>query len=265
MGKNNITIPVSAVIIANNNQQDILPTINSLDIFSEIVILFSNKSDTTAEIIFNNINPDIVKNIRFEYQDWQGFGKQKQTVVALAKNDWIFSIDSDEILTEQAQSALAAIDFSAISKNVYKFRRINYFMNKPLYFGEGGSDYLIRLFNRQSANFSDAPVHEKIIYPPEFNVVLISGNINHFSAPSTSDYINKQNRYGEIAANTTRAHNTPLIIAILKLFFTPIVRFIKFYILRQGYKDGWAGFIHILIGCYASMIKYKKIIANKFI
>lgn len=43
-----------------------------------------------------------------------------------------------------------------------------------------------------------------------------------------------------------------------RLALSPIVRFIKFYFVRQGFRDGLPGLIHIAIGCMNSFLKYAK-------
>jgi hypothetical protein len=43
------------------------------------------------------------------------------------------------------------------------------------------------------------------------------------------------------------------------MLLSPLVRFIKFYLVRQGWRDGLPGFVHISIGCMNSMMKYAKL------
>jgi hypothetical protein len=42
-----------------------------------------------------------------------------------------------------------------------------------------------------------------------------------------------------------------------------MIRFIKFYFIRQGFRDGLPGLIHIAIGCFNSFIKYSKMLERK--
>ena len=45
-----------------------------------------------------------------------------------------------------------------------------------------------------------------------------------------------------------------------ELLASPVVRFLKFYVLRLGFLDGIAGLVHIGIGCMSSYLKYAKLI-----
>jgi len=46
---------------------------------------------------------------------------------------------------------------------------------------------------------------------------------------------------------------------VLPLVFSPLARFLRFYVVRLGFLDGAAGFVHIAIGCFASFTKYAKL------
>ena len=48
-----------------------------------------------------------------------------------------------------------------------------------------------------------------------------------------------------------------------RVALSPLVRFVKFYFVRQGFRDGLPGFVHIAIGCFNSMIKYAKMLERQ--
>ena len=48
-----------------------------------------------------------------------------------------------------------------------------------------------------------------------------------------------------------------------RIVFSPLVRFIKFYVVRQGFRDGLPGLIHIAIGCFNSFLKYSKMLERQ--
>ncbi|MEO1923381.1 MAG: glycosyltransferase family 2 protein, partial [Nautiliaceae bacterium] len=80
---------LSVVIITKNSQKHIMGAVKSADFADEVLVLDSGSSDKTCEIAKN-------LGARIEYQKWLGFGRQKQKAVDLAKNDWVFVLDSDE-------------------------------------------------------------------------------------------------------------------------------------------------------------------------
>ena len=48
-----------------------------------------------------------------------------------------------------------------------------------------------------------------------------------------------------------------------RIALSPLVRFIKFYLVRQGFRDGLPGLIHIAIGCFNSFAKYAKMLERQ--
>ena len=85
----------------------------------------------------------------------------------------------------------------------------------------------------------------------------LSGDLMHTSGDSLEAYLAKQNRYTTLQAEALFARGERFSAA--RLVVSPIVRFIRFYILRGGFLDGVAGLVHISIGCFNSFSKYAKL------
>jgi hypothetical protein len=80
----------------------------------------------------------------------------------------------------------------------------------------------------------------------------------HDSSDDLSTYLERQNRYTTLAAR--QAFEQGRSSGLVHLLFSPVVRFIKFYLLRLGFLDGVPGLVHISIGCMNSYLKYAKLI-----
>jgi hypothetical protein len=114
----------------------------------------------------------------------------------------------------------------------------------------------LRLFDRRHARWSADPVHERVIHAG--SSATLDGDLLHDSAESIDQYLSKQNRYTSLQAS--RLHAEGCRAGVLRLIFSPILRFFKFYLLRLGFLDGVPGLLHISIGCMNSYIKYAKLI-----
>jgi hypothetical protein len=79
----------------------------------------------------------------------------------------------------------------------------------------------------------------------------------HDTAETLDRYLAKQERYTTLAAEEALAAGRSAGMA--RWWLSPLVRFVKFYLLRLGFLDGWPGLVHILIGCRNSYRKYAKI------
>ena len=133
--------------------------------------------------------------------------------------------------------------------------RRNRFMGRWLRHGEGYPDWIVRLFDRTHARWNDKPVHEAVVV--DGSVGALKGDLLHESERGLTDYLEKQNRYTTIQAQTLHARGKR--VSAVRLVFSPFFRFIKFYFLRLGFLDGVPGLVHIAIGCFNSFAKYAKL------
>jgi hypothetical protein len=90
-------------------------------------------------------------------------------------------------------------------------------------------------------------------------IARIKGDLLHASAESLNDYMAKQNRYTTLQAEALHARGQRA--GALQLVLSPLVRFVRFYIVKLGFLDGVAGLVHIAIGCFNSFMKYAKLLA----
>jgi len=238
--------PLSAVIIACNEAERIGDCLRSLAFCDEILVVDSGSEDNTREFCRD-------AGVRVVEQAWLGYGAQKRFAVSQAANDWVLCIDADErVSPELAESIARALDQPAYM--AYEMPRRNRFLGRWLRHGEGYPDLSLRLFDRRYADWSEDPVHERVLCEKE--VGRLSGDLLHESQATLSHYLEKQNRYTSLQAAQIASRGGPPPYA--KVVVSPLVRFIKFYLLRLGFLDGVPGFVHIVIGCVNSMMKYAK-------
>lgn len=240
--------PLSAVLIAQNAAAQIPECLASVTFADEVVVVDSGSSDGTAELAARG-------GARVVTKEWLGFGRQKQFAVEQARHDWVLCLDADErVSPELAQSIRRALEAPAAP--VYRMARRNRFLGRWLRHGEGYPDWSARLFDRREARWSDDAVHEKVLYA--VTPGTLEGDLLHESAESLGRYLDKQNRYSTLAAEQLFARGRSAGAA--ELLLSPLVRFVKFYLLRLGFLDGIPGLVHIAIGCAASFLKYAKLI-----
>ena len=244
-------IALSVVIIAKNAAQQIGQCIDSVHFADEVLVVDSGSEDETRAIA-------AVKDCRVIEKDWLGFGQQKQFAVTQAKHDWVLCLDVDESVTPALADAIRLALQNDATK-AYRMPRRNRFLGKWLAYGEGYPDWSLRLFHRQFASWSNDPVHEAVITTVE--VGALKGDLLHDSADDVTTYLQKQNRYSSLHAEALFEQGVRA--GYLKLFLSPLARFIKFYFLRLGFLDGGPGFAHVAIGCFAAFAKYAKLIELK--
>jgi len=240
--------PLSVVLIARNAASQIPQCLASVTFADEILLVDSGSSDGTVAIAGRC-------GARVLAKEWLGFGRQKQFAVEQARHDWVLCLDADErVSPELAASIRRALEAPAAP--VYRMARRNRFLGRWLRHGEGYPDWSARLFDRREARWSDDAVHEKVLYA--VTPGTLQGDLLHESAEDLGRYIEKQNRYSGLAAR--QLHERGRTAGIAELLLSPLVRFVKFYLLRLGFLDGVPGLVHVSIGCATSFLKYAKLI-----
>ena len=247
MSGSRVRRPLSAVIITLNCASQLAASLDSLAFCDEIVVVDSGSTDGTAELAQS-------RGARVIHKEWLGFGPQKQFAVGQASHDWVLCLDSDERVTPELRAGIERI-LVAPSAAAYEFPRRNRFMGRYLRHGEGYPDWSLRLFDRRHARWSDDAVHERVI--ADGPIGRIAGDLLHDSAETLEKYLDKQERYSTLAAKELLAAGQRA--SFTRMLLSPLVRFMKFYILRLGFLDGWPGLVHILIGCRNSYRKYSKL------
>ncbi len=241
--------PLSAVLITRNAAPLLDSCLESVAFANEIVVVDSASSDGTAQIAARH-------GARVVQKEWLGYGRQKQFAVEQAKHDWVLCIDPEEQVSPQlAQSIQRAL--AAPSSGVYRMARRSRFLGTWLSHGEGYPDWCPRLFNRLNARWSDDLVYEKVLFA--LTPGTLEGDLLRDAHEDLAGYIARQNLYTTLAAR--QAHEAGRgATSVVHLLFSPLVRFLKFYVLRLGFLDGLPGLVHISIGCMNSYMKHAKLI-----
>jgi glycosyltransferase involved in cell wall biosynthesis len=241
-------LPLTVAVITQDAARALGPCLESVGFAGEILVVDSGSSDGTLELAARH-------GARIEHREWMGFGRQKAHAVSIAKHDWVLCLDSDERVSEElARSIREAM--AAPRYNAYRMPRRNRFMGRWLAHGEGYPDWSLRLFHRAHASWSSDEVHEAVLTTAD--VGRLQGELLHDSAEDVATYLGKQNRYTTLQAKTLFAQGVRA--SYWRLIASPLVRFLKFYVMRLGFLDGGAGFAHVVIGCNNTFHKYLKLI-----
>jgi len=236
------------VLITKNAAALLEKCLQSCAFADEIVVVDSGSTDRTLAIAS-------AYKAKVIHQDWLGFGPQKQFAIEQASHDWVLCLDADEWLSDDLINEIKVL-MTKPTGHAWRFARSNKFMGRFLKYGEGYPDYSLRLFHRRHARWSDDLVHEYVIADGEIGT--LKGDLMHESGEDIARYLEKQNRYTTLQAEALFQRGKKAGAG--KLVFSPLLRFIKFYLVRQGFRDGLPGLVHISIGCFNSYIKYAKLI-----
>ena len=230
---------LSVVIISKNEEKFIADAVKSALFADEVLVLDSGSTDNT-----HTIAKDLGAKVL--HQDWLGFGIQKNKAVELAKNDWVFVLDSDERITAELQ-----IEILNILKNPavdgYHVARFNKFFGKYIKYCGLYPDYSIRLFNKQKGKFNEVSVHESV--QMQSTVGKLKNHMLHLAFDSVEEFSDKQKKYAKLSQKKRN---------LIKAFISPIWTFLKIYIFRLGFVEGWRGFVIAKVYAQYTFWKYFK-------
>ena len=233
------TNKLSVVIITKNEENFITDAIKSALFADEVIILDSGSIDKTCEIA-KELGAKVYQN------EWLGFGPQKNRAVELAKNDWVFVLDSDERITKELKDEIVAT-LKEPQFNGYFIARLNNFFGKNIKNCGLYPDYSIRLFNKNYGKFNDVSVHESVQLTSK--AAYLKNHMIHLAYDSIEEFIQKQNRYSSLNHKKK---------SLLKAIINPYWTFFKLYILKKGFLDGWHGFVISKLYAQYTFWKYIK-------
>ena len=242
--------PLSVVIITHNEEINLRDSLESIRrIADEIVVIDSNSSDQT-QVIAKEYSAVVQVT-----DAWPGFGVQKNRAVSLAKNDWILSIDADERVTPELAKEIRDLLEAVPRYQAYKIPRLSWYCGRYIKHSGWHPDYVLRLFNRQSARFSDDLIHERVLYSRE--VHRLNNSLLHYSFQNFSQVLSKIDRYSNTSAEQLylRGKKSSLLKAVGHGFWA----FIRTYFFRAGFLDGSPGFALAVSNAAGTYYRYLKL------
>lgn len=241
---------ISVVIVCKNEAHILEKTLQSVQSFAgEVLVYDTGSTDDTVTLAQRN-------GARVVQAPWEGYGRSKQQAIALAANHWILNLDADEVLDQAAQASVQELSLQN-EKTCYRFRFKNFIGNRALRFGEFGFDSHIRLFNRRQVLWNDAPVHEKLVQQKDVKEQTLNGFILHYTMKDTAEFVHKSVNYA--LANAENYFHQGKKATWVKQYLSPLVMFIKYYVVRLGFLDGWAGLFSARMAALYTYLKYARL------
>lgn len=223
---------LSGVIIAKNEAVNIGKTISALkSISDDIIVLDSGSTDNTREIA-ENLGA-IVHNV-----EWLGYGKTKNLGHQLTQNDWIISVDADELLSEELIANILKITFK--DRHIYHISTKQNYCGKWITYSEFKPKHHPRIFNKQEVKWNDRLVHESLEPLHDKTHVFLDGHIMHYSYADKAEHLQKLENYAKLTAEQWAREGYNL--GFLKRYLGPSFRFLKSYILNLGFLEGKLGY-----------------------
>jgi glycosyltransferase involved in cell wall biosynthesis len=237
---------LSAIIISKNEAANIGGCLDSLTFCDERIVLDGGSTDCTVEAAK-------AKGARVVSHAFEGFGPQKNYALSLATGDWVLSIDADE----RVSPALAHAIEAAIGKggaDAFEMPRLSRFLGRVMHHSGWYPDYVLRLFRKGCAHFSDDLVHERVIC--DGVVGRIPEPLDHFPVLRLEDAVSRMDRYSTAGAEMIAASHRKVSFA--SGITHGLWSFFRAYIWRLGFLDGREGFLLAVANAEGTYYRYMK-------
>lgn len=244
------TVKISAVIIAFNEEKNIAQAIDSIAWADEILVVDSQSSDQTRQIA-ESLGAKVL------IQDWLGFAGQKQFAADNAENDWIFSLDADERVSDELKNEILRLKnlLETELADGYRIPRLSFYMNRPIRHSTWYPDWQLRLYDRRKGKWKDVLVHESVKLNENAKIAKLRGDILHFSMENAAHHNRKLTEiYAPLAAEQMFLQGRR--VTPVKIVFAAFASFFQNYILKGGFLDGFPGFCIARFSSHYTFLKY---------
>ncbi len=238
---------LSAVIITKNEEANIARCLKSLsDLVAEIIIIDAFSTDDTVKIA-KGLGATVIQ------KDWKGYSQNKNYGNQIAKNDWIISIDADEVITVELKACIQQL---TLEKDiVYSINRLNNYCGQWIKHCNWHPDWNVRLFHRKVAVWKGNFVHEKLAFAKNIKVVRLEGLLHHYSYQNSADHWQRIEGYAQLSAQQLFQKGKKA--TFVKQWLAPIARFLRTYFIKLGFLDGNAGWTISIRNGYLVYRKYQ--------
>jgi len=238
---------ISVTILTKDSEKYLSQCLGALQMFNEVLILDSGSKDRTLDIASSYSNVTIIEH------PFIGFGPMKNLAAEKARNDWILSIDSDEVASPELIEGIRRLD-PRETETVYAISRLNHYRGKPIRCCGWYPDIVTRLFNRRHTRFNDAMVHESLLLHPETRIIELQGTLMHYPFDDVESLIDKMQSYSTLYASQNTKSSSPA-----KAFWRAGFSFFKNYFFQKGFLCGYEGLLISISNANGVFYKYMKL------
>ena len=242
--------PVSLAITSYNEVTRLAKCLASAaGLTREIIVIDSGSTDGTVDLA--KASGAIVIA-----QEWLGHSAQKQVALDHCTQPWVLILDCDEEISEELHNSISGF-FESGDADWFRgacFNRKVFFLGRWINHGDWYPDTKLRLVRRENARMEGNAAHDTVIV--DGSVRHLRGDLLHDSYPTIQSYLDKIGPFaGDFFERQQRAGKSWSLAANL---LRPLWRFIRAYILRLGFLDGFPGFWIAYATAFSVFVRYSR-------
>ncbi len=244
---------VSVVVLTKNEGKNIQRCLDSVSGWAdEIIIVDDESTDKTVDIAAEYTNRLIIRKMDIE-------GRQRNFAYAQAKNLWVLSLDADEVVTAELKEEIQDVLGKPTQCNGFTIPRRNFIGDYWVRYGGWYPSPQLKFFRKDKFIYEEVGVHPRAFMDDP--CCHLKSDIIHYSYKNIEDFLNKLNNQTTREAKKWFQQNKPMRLG--RFIWRSLDRFIRTYIGRKGYKDGFIGFVvafYAALYQFISYLKYRELI-----
>ena len=240
-------IPLSVVVITKNEEENMDFCLGSVAGWAdEIVVVDDESSDRTVELARKYTD-----KIYFRKMDVEG--THRNWAYAKASNEWVLSLDADEMVTDELKAEIARA-VQDKSFQAYSIPLRNFIGSRWVRHGGWYPAGKLRLFMKSKFRYEDAGVHPRVFLDGACG--RLTGDIIHKGYPDLEHFLGSLNRQTTLEAQKWIEDKRKM--SFFRAWRKAVSRFIKGYFVKKGYKDGFLGFVVAYFAFLYQVMSYMK-------
>lgn len=212
----------------------------------EIVIVLNEQVDDGTETIAAQYGATVVR------EPWRGFIAQKNSCAEKATRPWLLNLDADEIVSPELAAEIAATVSSNVPHDAFEFPRCTFYSGRWIRHGDWYPDRVLRLWRRGAARWAGEDPHARLEVMG--TIGRLRSDLLHYSNESIARQIAKIAPYHTDFVKRRIADGGPA--GVIEMAFRPFWRFLRAYVIRRGFLDGWQGFYIAALGSFSTLTRY---------
>lgn len=232
---------LSAIAICKDEEVDLPGLIANLEDWVDELIVIDDRSTDRSREILAAAGEKVRCIVHPATAD--GYAGQRNAGIAEAAGDWLLHMDCDErVPADLRAEILTAIASSQM--NGFRYRRLNFFLHRPILRG-GWSSWNNPQLGRRGFHRFEGILHEEcVIEGGAARTGQLANKMLHLNDANFSERIDKSNRY--VAINAERDFSAGHTVTGPRIFAATLTTFLKRYFLQKGFLDGTVGLIAAL-------------------
>ncbi len=240
---------LTIIVLTKNEEHNIRDCLETAAWADELIVCDSYSTDRTPEIALE-YTPNVVQH------EYGNYATQQNWIIPQASSEWVLVLDCDERISPELRAAVQEAIKHGDEYDGYRILRRTYFLGKIIDHCGWGMDYTNRLFKRDKGRYQDKEVHANCDVHGKVGTINTAWFI-HYTDRDLRNYFEKFDRYSSLSAADMFRRGERF--RLWKLLLKPPARFLKMYVMKRGFLDGFHGFLLCGLSTMTMFARYAKL------